>query len=51
MLEQTCLHPAFEWLAEAPSDWRQRPDDWPPTRYEQKMLAGRRPTFLRFRRR
>ena len=51
MLEQTCLHPAFEWLAQAPADWRQRPEDWPPTRYEQKMLAGRRPTFLRFRRR
>ncbi len=51
MLEQTCLHPAFDWLAEGPADWRQRPADWPPTRYEQKMLAGRRPTFLRFRRR
>jgi tRNA (guanine-N7-)-methyltransferase len=51
MLEQTCLHPAFEWLAEGPADWRQRPDDWPPTRYEQKMLAGRRPAFLRFRHR
>jgi len=51
MLEQTCLHPAFEWLAGSPADWRHRPEDWPPTRYEQKMLAGRRPAFLRFRRR
>ncbi|MCW5746595.1 MAG: tRNA (guanine(46)-N(7))-methyltransferase TrmB [Alphaproteobacteria bacterium] len=51
MVEQACRHPAFVWLAEAPADWRQRPADWPPTRYEQKMLAGRRPTFLRLRRR
>lgn len=51
MMEQAGLHPAFEWLARGPSDWRQRPQDWPPTRYEQKMLAGHRPTFLRFRRR
>jgi tRNA (guanine-N7-)-methyltransferase len=51
MVEQACLHPAFEWLAYGPGDWRRRPDDWPSTRYEEKMLAGRRPTFLRFRRR
>jgi tRNA (guanine-N7-)-methyltransferase len=42
----------FEWLAEAPVDWRQRPADWPPTRYENKAVAaGRRPSYLRFRRR
>lgn len=51
MIEHACLHPAFEWLARSPADWRERPDDWPPTRYERKMLAGRRPTFLRLRRR
>jgi tRNA (guanine-N7-)-methyltransferase len=51
MVEHACTHPAFEWLAERPSDWRSRPDDWPPTRYEQKMLAGHKPVFLRFRRR
>jgi len=50
MVEQACTHPAFEWLAERPADWRGRPADWPPTRYEKKMLAGR-PTFLRLRRR
>jgi len=49
MVEHTCLHPAFDWLAERPADWRQRPPDWPSTRYEQKEIAGR-PTFLRFRR-
>jgi tRNA (guanine-N7-)-methyltransferase len=51
MVEHACTHPAFEWLAEGPADWRGRPDDWPPTRYERKMLAGHKPVFLRFRRR
>jgi tRNA (guanine-N7-)-methyltransferase len=52
MLEDATAHPAFEWLARRPEDWRQRPADWPATRYEQKALdAGRRPVFLRFRRR
>jgi tRNA (guanine-N7-)-methyltransferase len=42
----------FDWLARRPSDWRQRPDDWPPTRYEQKAKnAGRRGAFFRFTRR
>jgi tRNA (guanine-N7-)-methyltransferase len=50
MVEHVCTHPAFEWLAARPSDWRERPDDWPPTRYEQKMLAGHKPVFLRFSR-
>jgi tRNA (guanine-N7-)-methyltransferase len=50
MVEHACGHPAFDWLAERPSDWRSRPDDWPPTRYEQKMLAGHKPVFLRLRR-
>ena len=50
MVEHACCHPAFEWLAERPADWRGRPDDWPSTRYEQKMLAGHKPAFLRFKR-
>ena len=50
IVEHACTHPAFDWLAERPSDWRGRPDDWPPTRYEQKMLAGHKPVFLRLRR-
>lgn len=51
MLEQTSRHPAFVWLAEGPRDWRERPADWPPTRYEEKALAeGRTGSFLRFRR-
>ena len=52
MLRRACDHPDFQWLAEGPGDWRQRPPDWPPTRYEQKALSqGRRPVYLRFRRR
>ena len=52
MLEQVTGHPAFEWLARRPGDWRQRPPDWPPTRYEEKArAAGRAPSFLRARRR
>jgi tRNA (guanine-N7-)-methyltransferase len=41
----------FRWTASGPADWRERPVDWPPTRYEQKALReGRRCTYLRFRR-
>jgi tRNA (guanine-N7-)-methyltransferase len=50
MVEHACTHPAFEWLAERPADWRGRPADWPPTRYETKRIAGV-PVFLRLRRR
>jgi tRNA (guanine-N7-)-methyltransferase len=52
MLEHVTAHPAFCWLARGPADWRERPADWPPTRYEQKArAAGRTPAFLRFARR
>lgn len=45
-------HPEFVWQACRPADWRQRPDDWPPTRYETKAIAaGRRPAYLRYLRR
>lgn len=41
----------FEWLAQAPSDWRRPWDDWLSTRYEQKALReGRTPHYLTFRR-
>lgn len=51
MLEHATAHGAFEWLARSPSDWRERPPDWPPTRYEAKArAAGRTPTYLRFAR-
>ena len=52
MLDHVIRHPAFSWIADGPADWRCRPADWPATRYEAKALAaGRRPYFLRFRRR
>jgi tRNA (guanine-N7-)-methyltransferase len=52
ILEHITAHPAFEWLAHRPGDWRERPPDWPPTRYEAKArAAGRLPAFLRVRRR
>jgi tRNA (guanine-N7-)-methyltransferase len=42
-------HRAFKWLAEGPGDWRERPADWPATRYEEKARSeGRRCCFLRF---
>lgn len=51
MLARTMVHPAFEWLARGPADWRERPADWPQTRYEAKAITqGRKPAFLRFRR-
>ncbi|MGE0700927.1 MAG: tRNA (guanosine(46)-N(7))-methyltransferase TrmB [Hyphomicrobiaceae bacterium] len=41
--------PDFVWTACSAADWRQRPGDWPPTRYEAKALReGRRPAFLTF---
>jgi tRNA (guanine-N7-)-methyltransferase len=52
MLARVPVHPAFAWLADRPADWRVRPADWPATRYEAKAIAaGRRPYFLRLRRR
>ena len=52
MLEHTAGHPAFSWTARRAGDWRERPGDWPATRYEQKARkAGRAPAFLRFERR
>jgi tRNA (guanine-N7-)-methyltransferase len=52
MLERVTNHPSFEWLARTSRDWRARPTDSQPTRYEEKAhAAGRAPTFLRLRRR
>ena len=52
MLERLLRNPEFEWLARGPRDWRERPEDWPQTRYESKAVdQGRRPVYLRFRRR
>ena len=52
MLEQLTAHPAFAWSAASADDWRQRPADWPETRYEAKArMAGVKSTYLRFVRR
>ena len=41
---------AFRWTANSPQDWRQRPADWPQTRYEQKAhREGRRCYFFLLR--
>ncbi len=41
----------FSWTARQPADWRRRPDDWFPTRYEAKALArGASCVYLRFER-
>lgn len=43
---------AFSWPAAGPADWRNRPADWPPTRYEEKaQAAGRKRYYFRFVRR
>ena len=52
MLEALAAHPAFAWTATCADDWRQRPADWPETRYEAKArVAGVKSTYLRFVRR
>ena len=41
----------FAWTAERADDWRKPFPGWPGTRYEAKAItAGRRPTYLAFRR-
>ena len=43
--------PHLRWTATSPADWRERPSDWPPTRYEAKAIREGRPRyFLRFER-
>ncbi|MBB3997803.1 tRNA (guanine(46)-N(7))-methyltransferase TrmB [Aureimonas pseudogalii] len=44
-------HPAFEWIAEGPADWRTPYEAWPGTRYEAKAhREGRVGAYLTFRR-
>lgn len=50
-LELVMRHPAFEWTAEGPKDWREPWPDWILTRYEAKAVReGRTPHYLTFRR-
>ena len=46
-LERLMAHPALDWLAQGVGDWKSRPADWPPTRYETKAIKGP-PIFLCF---
>ena len=44
--------PELDWRARSARDWRQRPCDWPETRYEARARReGRTPLFLTFVRR
>ncbi len=52
MLAAGLGEPRLSWCARRPSDWRERPPDAVPTRYETKALAaGRACVYLRFIRR
>ncbi len=50
-LEHLLRRADFTWTAERADDWRRPFPGWPGTRYEAKAIAaGRRPTYLAFRR-
>ena len=52
MLFHTIDHPDFNWTARRAADWRDRPADWPATRYEARALArGEGCVYLTFTRR
>ena len=40
MCTHACIHPNFQWLAKSKSDWNNAPENWIPTRYEQKGAKG-----------
>jgi tRNA (guanine-N7-)-methyltransferase len=50
-LERFMAHRKFLWTANAPSGWRERPADWPETRYEAKAVKAQDTCiYLSFRR-
>ena len=50
-LERLIGHPAFTWGARSFRDWRNPPQDWVKTRYEEKALARQeKPAYLVFKR-
>jgi tRNA (guanine-N7-)-methyltransferase len=52
ILEHALAHTAFDWSAGTARNWRERPRDWPETRYEAKARGqGRACYYLRFLRR
>ncbi|MGI9411419.1 MAG: tRNA (guanosine(46)-N7)-methyltransferase TrmB [Hyphomicrobiaceae bacterium] len=41
-------HDRYRWLPDRPENWRQRPADWPATRYERKAIReGRKSYYFR----
>ncbi len=51
MMAAAWPHPDLVWTARRASDWRDRPSDWPETRYEAKTRKeGRAPVYLTFKR-
>jgi tRNA (guanine-N7-)-methyltransferase len=51
ILDAASHNAALRWTASGPQDWRQRPRNWPQTRYEAKAAgAGRRCYFFRLQR-
>ncbi|MFD1198178.1 tRNA (guanine(46)-N(7))-methyltransferase TrmB [Brucella gallinifaecis] len=48
-LQHCRRHPAFEWQAQGPDDWKNAYDGWPGTRYEAKAFReGRTAAYLTF---
>ena len=51
LLAEALRHPAFSWTADSAKDWRERPADWPQTRYMEKGLReGRASSCFDFKR-
>jgi tRNA (guanine-N7-)-methyltransferase len=51
MTMQATMHPAFTWVAKSPADWKDLPQGWQSTRYENKgRAAGRFQSYLIFER-
>lgn len=51
ILRHVRSHPDYRWNAVSARDWRERPADWPQTRYEGKALAaGKECVYLSFTR-
>ena len=49
LLAEAIRHPAFSWTAETAQDWRERPADWPQTRYMSKgAREGRASSWFDF---
>ena len=51
LLAEVLRHPAFSWTALSSKDWRERPLDWPQTRYMEKgAREGRASSWFDFKR-